>query len=268
MVARATIVLSLLASVEAFSSSSPLGRKLLSKARQLNNNQEVDMSWIPNYSIRFEKCHSLVQVAGEGNGNGNNQQGGIIYTQQLAEFSLCPSDSCTTGTSSCKNGAKYIVNLREFAQLYLQYKQDELDYACETIRQNCNNDDQDACYSAAGMDQCIEVEGQEQDDMDRYMQCDVSILLLPVFLYPNALFFNYLLTSTIDVATILCRSLKSRTTTITTTTGITTTTRTTPTTTVSTLLGLTAPTMESPSFLASFWMRVAPSRPHLVSTSL
>ncbi len=153
--------------------SSRAGQKLLSKSRLLENKNERDVSWMPYYSIKFEKCHSLIQIAGQQEGGGGNDQNrGSLYNQHLVEFSLCPSDSCSS-SSSCKNGAKYITNMREFAQLYTEYQQEAKEAACEKIRQNCYNDDETSCYTKAGMEECIEVEGQEEVNLEEYMECQL-----------------------------------------------------------------------------------------------
>jgi hypothetical protein len=178
MFARIALLLSLLvASSEAISSSSmkassPAGQQLLSKSRRLEDG--YDMSWMPDYSLKFQKCHTLIQVGGgDGEGGGGEEGQGMVYTQHLIEFALCPSDSCTTGTSGCsKTGATYIANFREFTELYITNKQELKETACEAVRENCNNDDEDYCYTAAGMTECIEVEGQEEDDMEKYMECE------------------------------------------------------------------------------------------------
>ena len=178
MMNRIVALVALFGTSQAMDASSRAGQELLSKSRLLaENKNDRDISWMPYYSIKFEKCHSLIQVAGQGNGGGggnnnNNQNRGMLYNQHLVEFSLCPSDSCSS-SSSCKNGAKYIANMREFAQLYTEYKQEALEKACETIRQNCYSDDDTSCYTQAGMTECIEVEGQEQVDLEKYMECQV-----------------------------------------------------------------------------------------------
>lgn len=154
-----------------------MAEKLLSKARRLNNNGEVDTSWVPDYSLKFQKCHSLVQVAGEGGGGGEGAENGQIYTQNLIEFALCPSSSCSTGLG-CSSGAKYIVNMREFVEVYMEFKQEELEQQCEYVAGNCNcqyaNDDEacaNQCLIDAGLEACIEVEGEE-NDMERYRECE------------------------------------------------------------------------------------------------
>ena len=179
MMNRIVVLIALFGTCEAMDASSRAGQKLLAKSRLLaENKNERDVSWMPYYSIKFDKCHSLIQVAGQqggggGGGGNNNQNRGTLYNQHLVEFSLCPSDSCSSSSSSCKNGAKYIANLREFAQLYTEYKREALEKACETIRQNCYSDDDTSCYTQAGMTQCIEVDGQEEVDLEKYMECQV-----------------------------------------------------------------------------------------------
>ena len=43
---------------------SALGQSLLSKARLLEeaNNEEVDMTWVTGYSLKFQGCHHVQQV--------------------------------------------------------------------------------------------------------------------------------------------------------------------------------------------------------------
>ena len=172
MLSRITLLVTIVTSCVATEALSRAGQKLLSKSRLLaENKNERDMSWIPYHSLKFEKCHSLIQVAAQQEGGGE-QNTGSLYNQHLVEFSLCPTDSCSS-SSACKNGAKYITNMREFAQLYTEYKQEAKEVACETIRQNCYNDDETVCYTKAGMEECIEVEGQEEVNLEEYMECQL-----------------------------------------------------------------------------------------------
>lgn len=171
MIAHTAALLSLIGMSSAMDATSNFGQALMKNARRLNNNDERDVSWMPDYSIKFQKCHTLVQVAGEEGGGDEN--GGMLYTQHLVEFALCPTDTCATG-SGCKNGAKYIANMREFTELYLQYKQELQEQKCETIRENCGYDDDYSCFTNAEATDCIEVEGEEENDMEQYMECEVS----------------------------------------------------------------------------------------------
>jgi hypothetical protein len=154
--------------VAALKAGSKAGQKLLSKARRLND--EVDYSWVASYSIQFDKCHSLIQVAGEEQA----QDGGsMIYTYNLVTFSLCPSDTC--GTSSKHTGcAQYVVGMDIFVDMYTETKLEEQEAACEYVRENCNADDdggENQCYIDAGLEDCIEVEGGEEFEIQRYLEC-------------------------------------------------------------------------------------------------
>jgi len=155
---------------------SDAGRKLLSKARKLE--EEIDMTWIINYSIKFASCHSISQYAGA-EGNQNAEEGQTIVTQNLVKFKLCPSDSCGYG---CKGG-EYLVDMAEFVNMYTENRLDAEEMACENVRENCNcqyYDDEDACqnncFMDAGLDYCIEEEEGDDDaavafELQEYLEC-------------------------------------------------------------------------------------------------
>ena len=151
---------------------SKLGQKLLSKARALN--EERDVTWVANYSIKYRGCSSLVQLANEMNGGGEGE--GLLYTQNLVKFSLCPSDS---SCESCKGGADYVVNMMEFIDAWTENKMNTLERTCENIRENCYcnnnyNDDQaceNQCFMDAEMTECIQYEGEEEFEIQRYLEC-------------------------------------------------------------------------------------------------
>jgi hypothetical protein len=158
---------------------SKLGSSLLKRAtvvepsRHLEQNSR-DTTFIANYSIKYLGCSSLVQVNTQGNGQkeGNDQKDGnggqsIVYTQNLVRFALCPSGSC----SSCSGGGEYVVNMVDFVDAYTEAKLTETEYNCEQIRENCNNDDESSCYSAAGATECDQYEGQDVFEIQEYLEC-------------------------------------------------------------------------------------------------
>eukprot|EP00542_Grammatophora_oceanica_P020919 CAMPEP_0194027736 /NCGR_PEP_ID=MMETSP0009_2-20130614/1818_1 /TAXON_ID=210454 /ORGANISM="Grammatophora oceanica, Strain CCMP 410" /LENGTH=394 /DNA_ID=CAMNT_0038666893 /DNA_START=53 /DNA_END=1237 /DNA_ORIENTATION=- len=175
------------ATASAWRVDSPMGSKLMASAtlkeqhRSLNQNEERDVSFIANMSIKFSSCHSLLQVNGEEGGGGDGE--GRLYTQNLVEFMLCPADTCTYGSKFCKGGAQYVVDMRTFVTLYVQMKQEELEQACQVVAENCYcdnaNDDQaceNQCYIDNGLEDCVEWNddqngGQEEEDIERYMEC-------------------------------------------------------------------------------------------------
>ena len=151
---------------------SKFGQKLLSQARRLDG--DVDYSWVANYSIKFDKCHSLIQVAGE---EQQNDGGSMVYTMNVVTFNLCPSDTCSSSTknSGC---AQYVVGMDIFVDMYTETKLEEQEAACEYVRENCdcdNANDDDACeaqcYYDAGLDACVEIEGEEAFEVQRYLEC-------------------------------------------------------------------------------------------------
>jgi hypothetical protein len=157
------------------SADSKLGQRLLSSARALENNDR-DWTFVAKYSIKYTGCVSLVSLSQEGNNN-NNNGGGVLQTQNLAKFSLCPTDG---ECGSCKGGADYVINMMEFVDAWTEAKMTAEEYACEQIRENCYcnnmyNDDQaceNYCYTQAEMTSCIEVDdGQEEFELQRYLEC-------------------------------------------------------------------------------------------------
>ncbi|KAL3944741.1 MAG: hypothetical protein SGBAC_001160 [Bacillariaceae sp.] len=178
MLFKSTIVTSLIVSAAALRpdndipADSKAGMKLMSQARQLNQeNQEDDMSWIAGYSIKYIGCSSLLQVREDGGEDESN-----LYTMNLAKFALCSaSNSC----SSCGNGAaQYVVNMETFVDAYTEMALNAQEEACENIRENCycddaNDDDacENQCYTNMGMDVCIEYEGGEEFEIQEYLEC-------------------------------------------------------------------------------------------------
>jgi len=157
--------------------NSKAGKRLLSKARRLennnNNNDEQEADWLAGYSIKYDSCASLIQVREEGGGD----EEGLLYTQNLVKFVICPGND--TGCSDCGKGiAQYVVNMREFVESYVEMKAELQEQACETIANYCyceNANDEDnceaQCFTDAGMTECIQYEGQEDQDMEAMLEC-------------------------------------------------------------------------------------------------
>ena len=153
-------IASLLVGTAAASSSSirvnsKVGQKVLSKARRLDGDD--NMQWATNYSLRFEKCATSTDYYGgyfggngENNNNNNNRNGyNGVYEQRLVHFKLCPTDEC--GSGSCTNGGDYVMDMNEFVEAYLEHKMEEQEAQCESVAENCYcdnaNDDQVSAYS-------------------------------------------------------------------------------------------------------------------------
>lgn len=88
------------------SATSPLGQRLLSEARSLennnnnyNNNNLFSNNWIADYSLHFEGCHHVSQWNTEVDGEDDVR----ISTKRLVKFRLCPTGKCNTN-SGCNSG--------------------------------------------------------------------------------------------------------------------------------------------------------------------
>jgi len=151
--------------------NSNMGKKLMSKARRLEDGDADadDIGWMVNYDIKFDSCHAMTQYGEEGGGEDS-----LLYTQRIVKYRLCPSDACSSG---CAGGGQYVVDMMEFVQAYNEYVEESKEQACEAVAENCdceNANDDDACeaecFSDAGLDYCIEAEGEEFE-LDRYLEC-------------------------------------------------------------------------------------------------
>lgn len=149
--------------IDSVAVQSKAGRKLLSKARRLDE-QEVDYSWLPGYTFQFQKCYSWESYGREEN---ENKEKSIV-------FRACPQGDCS---SNCKYGADYIVQLRDYVEAYTQAKQNLREYNCEMVQENCECDDDQVddeacasnCYAEAGLNYCEDEE--EEFDLGDYADC-------------------------------------------------------------------------------------------------
>lgn len=171
MLFQSTLIATLLAATAAeISSTSKAGIEILSKARQLNDQNDGgdDLSWMAKYDLKFDGCHTIHTYRAAEGGDGNAEEGdgnqSPFGTQHLAKFKLCSSSS---SCSSCANGGTYMVELGTFAEAYLQAEQANQEALCQAVEENCNceyynGDDQacmSKCYKNAGYDFC-----EQQDD--------------------------------------------------------------------------------------------------------
>lgn len=152
-----TALVSLATAASALNADSPAGRTLLANSRSLQQDGQEN-SWIVNYSIKFESCHTVNQFnfGGENRNNGGKDgENGGNGQQNLVKFKLCPSNKCGYG---CKGG-EYVADMNEYVNAYTEWKLNDEQYKCEQIRENCDcnyyNGDQDTCqyncYVTAGM---------------------------------------------------------------------------------------------------------------------
>uniref|UniRef100_A0A7S1BM50 Uncharacterized protein n=1 Tax=Corethron hystrix TaxID=216773 RepID=A0A7S1BM50_9STRA len=173
----ATIIVRAYADLKA---DSHMGQSLLKAARKLEDgNDEIDYTYVANYSIKFQGCHHVSQWNAEVDEDNDVR----LQTVRLARFRLCATGSCSNSkTAGCSSGyGDYVVDLNTFVESYLQDKQQTEEYNCQVAEENsgCDADDvddQDTCqysyYMSQGLDYCIENEdGEEEFDAQEYAQC-------------------------------------------------------------------------------------------------
>ena len=104
--------------------------------RQLNNNDDdVDYSWVKGYSIKFESCHTISEFRADGGGGGSSDEDdeSPVEMKRLVNFKLCPTVEqdddgyeyglydYTSSCGKCRNGAEYLVEMRDFLEAYLDF---------------------------------------------------------------------------------------------------------------------------------------------------
>jgi len=166
---------------------SKLGMKLLSEARRLENaDEELDMSWVVDYSLKFQGCHHVTQWNAEADGNEDLR----IATKRLVRFRLCESNECDDESSGGCSSAygDYIIDMNTFLEAYLMDLEELHEWTCQYYEMKvCNCDDDDGkddnfdeqecmneCYANNGLDYCIEEENDDdaiEFELDEYIEC-------------------------------------------------------------------------------------------------
>ena len=182
-----TAVLGLTTAAE-ITTHSRMGQKLMSSARRvdqpdaqraLEGNEEIDYTWVANYSLKFQGCHNIPNW----NEEADDEEDVRVSNTALVRFRLCPSDSCSTESAyGCKSGyGDYVVSMNTYLQAYFQSVQQDREYNCqfaENYQCGCGDDDNDNedfclydCYMNMGMEYCIEnnpyaAEGEEEEERE------------------------------------------------------------------------------------------------------
>jgi hypothetical protein len=155
---------------------SPLGMDLLSKARALEQDEEIDFTWVSNFSIKFQGCHHVSQW----NEEADDEEDVRIETKRLIRFRLCPSNECNAEKAGgCESAyGDYIIDMNTFLETYYQAVEDYNQYRCEYTSQvlcNCEDgDDKDdnfdgeicewECYVKYGIEDTCDARNPYVDD--------------------------------------------------------------------------------------------------------
>ena len=178
---------------DGITANSSFGRQLISKARRVEQNngdqQQYDMSFIANYSLKFLGCHHVTQWNADGEGEDNSR----IVSKGLVRFRLCPESSCHNNFSvGCsKEYGEYVVDMVQFLEVYVAWQMEEQEYKCATYRNTCykecyestNANCYSSCYKKYGVNVafCANNDGNyyasnggnEQFDLTEYLECAV-----------------------------------------------------------------------------------------------
>jgi hypothetical protein len=166
-----------------------LGSKLLSKARNLEQDGAEEFSWVAGYSLKFQGCHHVKQW----NADADDANDVKIATKRLVRFRLCPSDSCSAQKAGgCTGGyGDYVVDMNTYVDAYYEAKKNSDEQACEYyMTYNCDCEDDDGkgddfdrdiceydCFAAASMtNMCSDQNPYEDDEgekfeVENYMEC-------------------------------------------------------------------------------------------------
>ena len=157
---------------------STLGRKVLSKARNVQENgrqledwAEQQSAWVANYSIKFQGCHHISQW----NEEANDEEDVRIITKRLVRFRLCPSAYCSTdSTAGCANGyGDYIIDMNSYLEALVEAQELQQEYAEQNYNNNANGGyyDEDGNYVQGNENQQYQYQQEAQYDLSDYMEC-------------------------------------------------------------------------------------------------
>ncbi|KAL3913474.1 MAG: hypothetical protein SGARI_000640 [Bacillariaceae sp.] len=176
-----------LTKIESIKADSELGMNLLSKARRVEEDGEIDFTWVANFAIKFQGCHHVSQWNEEADGEEDVR----IETKRLIRFRLCPEDMCSADTSGgCSaDYGDYIIDMNTFLETYYQAVENYNQYKCEYTAQmvcDCEDgddkgDDFDAelceydCYVEHNMeDICAENNPYEDDEQQQEEEFELA----------------------------------------------------------------------------------------------
>ena len=128
--------------VDNIAADSPLGAKILSQARKLENEEEIDFTWVSGFSIKFQGCHHVSQW----NDDADGEEEVRIQTKRLIRFRLCPTYYCSASSASgCGSEyGDYIIDMNTFLETYYEAVENYNEYRCEytaTMLCDCQDDD-------------------------------------------------------------------------------------------------------------------------------
>jgi len=150
----------LILSKNGIASDSVAGRALMASAQRVNSevsrvleDEEWDKeTFLPNYAIKFQSCHSVSEWNGSSNTDSDNDS--KIVTKNLVRFRLCNSKTCSNSSSKgCTSQyGDYVVELNTFAYYFLSAQSERNSEISQNCLRKCGsaNDCYYECFSEKG----------------------------------------------------------------------------------------------------------------------
>jgi len=170
-------------SANALKATSSFGTTVLSQARRVEENEDQELAWLTDYSLKFQGCHHVYQW----NEDADEDEDVRLYTKRLIRFRMCPSDTCSlTDAGGCSSGyGDYVVDMQTYVGNYYESSQRALEEECNNYEENvcgCDDGDDDGnayclvnCFKDAGLYDCIDLmeneENEDQFDVEEYLEC-------------------------------------------------------------------------------------------------
>lgn len=89
--------------------------------------------------------------------------------KNMVEFLLCETgDSCKDG---CENGNSYTIDFVTFVDAFSEAQMGAREYACEMVRENCEEDEEEDCYANAGYNYDYCMEDEDEFNVQEYLEC-------------------------------------------------------------------------------------------------
>ena len=121
---------------------------------------------VAKHSVIFDGCT-----------NTSTWQDGAYIVVPLVRFTLCPTDSCASGSCSSSSVGEYVVDLATFLDSYLEAQLEQTQYKCEQMREQCGCDEDNNyclyyCYKNYDDDLDWVTCYNQQDEEARWAECE------------------------------------------------------------------------------------------------
>ena len=124
------------------------------------NWDDIDISYLAGYSVKFQGCHHVQQW----NDEAYDEEDIKIMTQRLVRFRMCPADSCSSSsTKGCDtNYGDYLVDMETYVEAYMNQMQSQYQNSNQYSEYK-NNNNRDLSNSNYNLNIADYMQCQEMD---------------------------------------------------------------------------------------------------------